>query len=140
VFGPILPTGVHPFDQHDLLLTSPAFQLFFTADCCASMAEGFVVHETVNLILLRETLNRVHLVLHDAAIEKASDTGVESTGAAYQDVNLEPVVGAVAHGRMLPPAAWGERLAAAWSQPTRSGSFDSRSLRASLAVAQDDKA
>ena len=45
------------FDQRNLLLSAPAFELFFASDCILNMVERLVVNEPMDFVLFGEALN-----------------------------------------------------------------------------------
>ena len=58
-----------------------------------------VIDQTMHFVFLGESLDGIHFVLQDAAIEITGDAHVKRAGAAGQDVNPKPVMETVAHGK-----------------------------------------
>ena len=73
VLGQVLPPWVHLLDQRYLLFPAPALHLLFTSDSHLDFLVALVIHEAVDLIFLREALDRIVFVLVNALLEKTSD-------------------------------------------------------------------
>ena len=65
----IFPRGITLRDQPIFLCPVPAFQLFLPIDRFVHIVKCFVVHQTVALILPRETFNQIVFVLKYPAVK-----------------------------------------------------------------------
>jgi hypothetical protein len=93
------------------------------------------------LVLLSETLDGVALVLMNAAIEESCNAHVKRSGSAAENVNPEFAVIAVAHEgeEDNTPAAWRERLVAAWEGTLCRDLSTPPQSQSSFLVGRDDK-
>ena len=98
VLGQVHPSGVHLFDQCDLLLSAPTLELFFAADGSHHVLIALVVHEPVHFVFFGEALEGIYFVLKDTGANIAGHTDIKRAGAAGKDVNPELVIRTVTHG------------------------------------------
>src|SRR6185295_8752383 len=78
----IPPAGVHGFDQRELLLARPAFDLLFASDCVRHCRVHFVPDQQLAAVAERETRNGNLAMLKGATGQVGGDTSVEGTVAA----------------------------------------------------------
>src|SRR5215813_7405974 len=94
----ILPAWIHLLDQCNLLLASPAFELFFTSDRLTDIVKAFVEDESDASACLRKPFNLSRFVLKNTKAKLPCNTDVQSAGEARHDVHPVLVFALVAHG------------------------------------------
>jgi hypothetical protein len=75
----ILPFGVRGFDQSDLLLPQPTFDLLFRCYCSVDVVADAVVDQLGAVVLRSEALYGLLFVFVDPAFEVISYSRVENT-------------------------------------------------------------
>ncbi len=84
----IMPVRVSSFDQIDLPLPVPAFELLFASDGVGHIAEHFKADKTVDTVSTGETFDRAIPVLPQARDEVAGHADIEgSVGFAGEDID-----------------------------------------------------
>ena len=73
----VLPGWVVLFDELELPLAVPLFDLFFSGDGMPGITMGFVVDQAMHAVLLGEAGHEVVAMLIDAAKEVAGHAGIE---------------------------------------------------------------
>ena len=84
----VAPGRVGAFDQKDLFLAAPAFELLFAGDGVANVGERLEVDEFRRVVLRAEAGEESLFVLYDAGFEMAGDAGVEDAGGAGHDIDV----------------------------------------------------
>ena len=97
ILGEVLPARIHLFDQSNLLLPAPAFDLLFSPDGNFHVLVAFVIHQAMALVFLGEALDGVVFMLKNATREKTGDTRVKRPGPAGENVDPKLVLKSVAH-------------------------------------------
>jgi len=76
-FTQIFPIRVRFFDQRDLLLPKPSFDLFLTSDGCVHISGLLKMDQTCHVVSAGEARKQMVFVLIDPSLKLIGDTGVE---------------------------------------------------------------
>ena len=79
--------GLSELNQHNLLLSSPAFQLLFTINRIAHVIEAFVVNQPSAMILAGKPFELAALVLQNSPVDIVGHSNVKSPGLAIDDID-----------------------------------------------------
>jgi hypothetical protein len=88
----VFPTGIGGFDQGDLLVAGPVFEVLLAGDGVEYVLEVLVIDESVDLVTRCMRSRAGFAVSSDAFVETVSDSDVEGTGSAGEDVDPEIVL------------------------------------------------
>lgn len=87
-FGQVLPRRILLRNQRQTLRTRPRLNLLLAGNCVSYLMKCFVVHQPVDVVALRETINFSGFVLQRAAIKAIRDSRVEIQRPTGNDVNV----------------------------------------------------
>jgi hypothetical protein len=111
VLAQVLPARICLFNEYNLFLASPGFDLLFAIYGDMNVVKTFKIHKPFAPVGPGEALDFTGFVLHDAEEEIAGHTGIEGSGSAGDDVNPILVREAIFHGE----DGSRERLASVWA-------------------------
>jgi hypothetical protein len=134
---PCLPIADSSFNQRNLLLPSPAFQLLLAALCHIHVVVLFIVNKAITLVFLRESIDLTRFVLKNARVNETRHANIERARAAGHNINPEYVKAPFAHAGNGNTPILIETPCVGMAGDTSSGSFDSPLLLPSLVLAQD---
>ena len=97
----VAPLWVIAFDQRNLFLTPPVFELFFTCNGSGHRRVALKKHEARDVVFCGERSWRSLFMLKDSPFQVAGNADVQNTALAAQDVN---VVGFLHECKGLPGA------------------------------------
>lgn len=94
----VQPVRIQRLDQRDLLRSPPALQLFLACDRPVDIVERLPVQQTLDVMLIRESLDAVKFVFEDTFLQVARYADVEGSRQTAHDVRaVRPSL--VRHGR-----------------------------------------
>lgn len=105
LFGQVAKVGVYGADEVEFLLAAPAFELGFSGDGEADVAEFLEVEQAGAVVFRGETFVGAVLVLLYSDKQVAGDADIECAGGATHDVGV-----AVLHASSLLSSAVKKRL------------------------------
>jgi hypothetical protein len=82
----MFPARVARLDQYNLLLSSPALELFFPSDRIENLIKCFVVHQSLAMVLPRKAIDLTRFVLPYPPFDVVCDADIQSSCAARDDV------------------------------------------------------
>ncbi len=85
----VFPRRIYGFNQSNLFLAEPSFDLFFSTDCSGNILENFKVNQPIDIVPACESFGQLLLVLINAALKIVRDADVKSSRQTTQDVNVE---------------------------------------------------
>jgi len=83
----ILPAWVECFNESNLLLPPPTFQLLLAIDRLSNIIKALEVKEAIATVLAGELLKLTALVVQNSPVEIVGHSNVKSTRAAADDVD-----------------------------------------------------
>lgn len=78
----IFPSWISRFNQRNLFVPAPAFQLPLAVLCRIHVVIFFVIHQPIALVFLGESIDLAGFVLEDARVNKACHANIERAGSA----------------------------------------------------------
>src|SRR5271157_1643087 len=100
----VLPPRIDRFDEPNLPRTVPLLEAFFSLDRITRPRKGFAIHQTMDVVLLGETLQQILLMLPHPAREIICHADVEGP-IRLAGKNVYPILTAHMNGSWIPAFA-----------------------------------